>query len=491
MAEDRTIRATRDDYSHSTPAGRDDPLAELARLIGQNEEFERLGQQRMRRADPPLTGANADPYYAEPQAYADPAYPEPQAGGQRYDYDSYPDEARYEPRAQGQAAQTGYEADPYAAPYAAGGYDDPRYQAGQQAAGYDNYEYPEQGYAQAGAGQQDYYAQPGEAGGYAADDAYGSDPRFVADGHMPPHAEEVYQDAPAPKARGGLITVMAVLGLAVVSVGGVFAYRAFSKSTPSNPPIIKAEPGPAKLPASQQSKDDAAANKLIYDRVGEKAGGEKVVPREEQPVDVAKTTPRVVFPGGPTPLPNAQPPISQMAPAPVQAPTPPAAPAPVAAAVPTPSPAPGEPKKVRTETIRASTANDPARPAPRVAARPVPSEGGPMEITPAAVAAAKPQRTPSAPAATPAPVSTASTQGGYMVQVSSQRSEADAQTSFRNTQSKYPGSVSGSAIIKRADLGEKGVYYRAGFGPFGSREEAISACERLKGQGGSCVVQKI
>jgi hypothetical protein len=87
----------------------------------------------------------------------------------------------------------------------------------------------------------------------------------------------------------------------------------------------------------------------------------------------------------------------------------------------------------------------------------------------------------------PAAVST----GGYLVQVASQRNEADAQASFRVLQGKFP-SVLGSRtlLVKRADLGAKGVYYRAMVGPFGSSEEASRVCGSLKSAGGQCVVQR-
>ena len=45
-------------------------------------------------------------------------------------------------------------------------------------------------------------------------------------------------------------------------------------------------------------------------------------------------------------------------------------------------------------------------------------------------------------------------------------------------------------LIKRADLGDKGVYYRAMVGPFASSEEAAQVCGNLKTAGGQCVVQK-
>ena len=81
--------------------------------------------------------------------------------------------------------------------------------------------------------------------------------------------------------------------------------------------------------------------------------------------------------------------------------------------------------------------------------------------------------------------------GGYLVQVSSQRNEADAQASYKALQGKFPTVLgSHSPVIKRADLGEKGVYYRAMVGPFGSPDEASQFCGNLKSAGGQCVVQR-
>jgi cell division protein FtsN len=45
-------------------------------------------------------------------------------------------------------------------------------------------------------------------------------------------------------------------------------------------------------------------------------------------------------------------------------------------------------------------------------------------------------------------------------------------------------------IIRRADLGTKGTYYRALVAPFASAEEAARMCSSLKAAGGSCLVQK-
>jgi len=80
---------------------------------------------------------------------------------------------------------------------------------------------------------------------------------------------------------------------------------------------------------------------------------------------------------------------------------------------------------------------------------------------------------------------------GYVVQVSARRSKADAQASFRSLQAKFPRQLSGrTAIVQRADLGAKGIYYRAVVGPFASAGEADQFCGSLKVAGGECSIQR-
>ena len=126
-----------------------------------------------------------------------------------------------------------------------------------------------------------------------------------------------------------------------------------------------------------------------------------------------------------------------------------------------------------------------------------PAGNAPLSLSPQAA-----QPAPAAPAAaeprtrvaatTPEPAAPSAGAGGsYLVQVSSQRNEADAQASFRALQGKFPAVLGSRApLIKRADLGEKGVYYRAMVGPFGSTDEAAQFCSSLKTAGGQCVVQR-
>jgi hypothetical protein len=257
------------------------------------------------------------------------------------------------------------------------------------------------------------------------------------------------------------------------------------------PPIIRADAGPTKVvPAS--SGDGVAK---VPDRMTP-GGAEKIVPREEAPVDVNAGA-RVVFPPLNT---NASPPsTASVAPGPK-----PAAPAANGTL------AVDEPRKVKIVPVKGDPADVAAAPAPKPAATPRPVPSAPAARAPAPSPAANANASANAPlslspqGAQPAPAdartrvasqnATPAAPGGggnYVVQVSSQRSEADAQASYRALQGKFPSVLGSRApLIKRADLGDKGVYYRAMVGPFASSEEAAQVCGNLKTAGGQCVVQK-
>ena len=341
-------------------------------------------------------------------------------------------------------------------------------------------------------------------------------------------AEDYDDEAPAKPRRSGLVVVLAMAGLVMIGAGGAFAYRAMFGGAilaPTLPPVIKANDAPNKIVPNRSDTQTAASNPSGATTSG---SPDKLVSREEQPVAIqpANAPPRVVSTIPVLPAPGAAPAGPPAAAAP-SLPTVPAAPSapPKAAgpAQPSPTATAGspEPKKVHTVTIRgdqmgnanaAAPAPSPAAPAPAarpkatdapvVRQSPAPKAGGnaPLAIVPvaqgAAPAAEPPPRShvartepPSAPVATaPAPAPSA---GGYTVQVTSQRSEAEAQTEFKTLQAKFPGQLgSRQPIIHRADLGDKGTFYRALVGPFASSEAAAAMCSNLKAAGGSCIVQK-
>jgi hypothetical protein len=318
---------------------------------------------------------------------------------------------------------------------------------------------------------------------------------------------------------------------------------------PTLPPIIKASNGPNRVAPAYADSQASNANDSRPAGAATTGSTESLVSREEQPVTIEppRATPRVVstipiitgqgsgqgLPSGLSAPAQAAPNqaasghIASAADSPWPPPPPMVAAAPPApAAAPMPAPAPpqvsSEPKKIHTVTIRADqSGNADAAPASTAPVAPaaarsqthavvVPRTGpppsgpnAPMSIVPGSQAGAPaPQRTRMAAPPASAPMAVASTGaipaagpsssgGGYAVQVTSQRSEGDAQTAFRSLQAKYPNQLGGRApIIRRADLGEKGTFYRALVGPFASAEEAAGLCSGLKAAGGNCIVQR-
>ena len=81
--------------------------------------------------------------------------------------------------------------------------------------------------------------------------------------------------------------------------------------------------------------------------------------------------------------------------------------------------------------------------------------------------------------------------GAYAVQLTSERSAAEARASFRALRAKFPNQLGGrEPIVRRTDLGAKGIYYRTMVGSFASMEKAAGMCRTLKAAGGNCRVQR-
>lgn len=583
MGDESRFRYRRDDGAaegamrgRSAPAsnGKDDALAELARLIGDEDTYDDYSGSPARAVSSASSRAQAPQAYGQSQAYgrvsdgyADPrqAARAPVRGAQPAQHPAYDDEdddqddwsdapqqaaasapaQRYAPvparaaassaaasaaYASRQTSQPGYggqqdgtvrsgygslarttparpavdpqdyadEDDDYDAP-AQGAYSQQAYAqgrsaaAGRQAQAYDERAYDargQRGHAQAGYDQDGYDADGygrGRSGhhddedeaayAYSAErrdeDAYDDyddtyDPDYAEDGYMPPHGEEVYDQEPRRrKGRMALLLGVSILGLLVAGAAGVFAYQmavgkhSVASSSGGTPPVIKAEATTTKTVTPAPAQPDGQ-QKLIYDRLGATAtaANERVVPREEQPVDVtsavSKTAAATPAPAAPAPVPSA------------------AAPAPATANL-------NEPKKVRTLSVRADSLAAANSPVSAYAANPGPSLPDPASAVAPVAGAAQTTN------ALPTPVAS----GAYSAQVASQRTEADAQGSWRALQQRYPDILGGYKVsVKKVDLGDKGTFYRAQVGPFASRDQANQICQALHAQGGDCIVAK-
>jgi hypothetical protein len=303
--------------------------------------------------------------------------------------------------------------------------------------------------------------------------AYG-DAQAVADELGADAEPERYDETDAyvhdsePRSRK-LWAAVAILAVAVIGTAGAYTYRLMvggEEQQQSPPPVIRADTSPKKIAsATQQNSND----KQIQERFGASGAGERLVSREEQPLAIKDPNARTLVPE-----------------------TPPALSAPVttepsnARPFPTPGGAASEPKKIKTVTIRPE--GDTGSPAPSRAGAPaaaVPAVPVPASPAPATAPQA-PARTQTA-VAIPQPRPTAH---NYVVQISAQRSQADAEASFRIMQAKYPSVLGGRQPIIRRKESSKGVYYGTQVGPFASRGDAIQLCEELKAAGGNCFVQR-
>jgi hypothetical protein len=478
MADDTNFRSYRssDPYGRgaaapapSNPDAASDPLAELARLIGQNDPFADLRRDSLRGEAPAAARQAAPADHARADWHSGHAEPVDAPYGNTHGA----------PQAAPQFGARPHESQQYAEPPQDDGFQ-PAYDPA-------------------------IYGAPPQNG----DEAYYQGPAHL------PQGDESYDDIPEPPRRRGLATAMVLTALVILGVGGAYSYRAmFGGGGMVMPiPVIKADTNPNKVVPAQSGEP----SKLIYDRVGDSGQGEKVVSREEQPVEIkdsSRPAPRVIFP---TPSSSSDKPADSSATI-----------SSTLAALPSVGPASAEPKKIRTVTIRPDQplALDPAAPKPitpparnagaatvasnagltpantrsvapkPLAAAPPPpaADGAPLSISPqgaSAPAPARPLPPPPTRTATAAASATAVEAGAYTVQLSSQRSEPEAQASFRSLQSKFPSLLSDrQPIIRRADLGDKGIYFRAMVGPFTSAEEASGFCGSLKTAGGQCVVQR-
>lgn len=356
-----------------------------------------------------------------------------------------------------------------------------------------------------------------------------------------PHGTAVEEDMPdlePRRSRKGLYAAAALIVVGVVGVGAAMTLRSPTRTADGQPPTIAAATGPTKVePVNPGGAEIPNQNKQIYERPGDaQAGQTKVVSREEQPVDVqqaARSMPtRVVLPGPGSA--TATPPANALSQAPASA-APVATPSEPALTPVPPVPGLGEPRRVRTVSIRpdgtpAPAANGsaglstgsvplatgsapPARPAGLSPATPAPTAAAPATpsrpaTTPVAEApkaqerAAAPATTPSAPLriasaapaaqapAAPATAAIRSGTGDFVVQLGAPGSEAEARATFAALQRKYPGQLGGQApIVRKTELAGGKTVYRLRVGPY-SRDDATTMCTALQSAGGQCFIAK-
>ena len=121
--------------------------------------------------------------------------------------------------------------------------------------------------------------------------------------------------------------------------------------------------------------------------------------------------------------------------------------------------------------------------------------GQPISLTPTGgqtqTAAAQTQTTTQATQQASVPQTTTFPAGSFVVQVAASRSEQDARNTAASITQRYSGQLSGYAPqVERADLGDRGIYYRVGVGPMNSQAAANTLCSQLKSAGLDCFVRR-
>ncbi len=282
---------------------------------------------------------------------------------------------------------------------------------------------------------------------YAAEEEY-------QDSEVPHYAAEEDNEVPRVR-RHSLTLVMAIFGLALVGTACAVGYRnMFGGSvSPTLPPSIKAINERNTIASVSEPQAASGGNAR---EVGPATTGsiDNMVSREEQPATVGppKAAPRASLPRASAPA--------------------------------TPAAGQAVPKQAVPRAAVAASA-------PRLTVAAAPQrlgQSGGADDT----AASNREHLAAVPVAhansgTSAAVTAPVVASSYAVQVTSERSE----TAFRALQAKYPNQLSGhQPIIRRADLGAAGIYYRALVGPFASAEKAAKMCSGLKAAGGDCIIQK-
>ena len=335
------------------------------------------------------------------------------------------------------------------------------------------------------------------------EDEYGQDADREYEGeHEDPDGAES-----GTKRRSTTKVAIAVLGLAVFGSAAAFGYRTVFKAAPSGPtPIIRADNSPTKVAPVGTGVNARPANGPFADR-----SSEQLVRRDEEPVDVASTyrsgavnagvagfPPPEIVPATVGPAPSADPKrvrtvpirVDQSAPsdraASRAAPPPQSQPPLSAPAYQPPVPAPTRQAAVapppQSQPPLSAPAYQPPVPARQAAVSPPPSYSPPS--------AGESRMGGGVATAPEAAASRAVEAGGFVVQLSAQRSEAEAQAAFRTLQTKYAVLSGRDPLIRRKDLGEKGIFFAAQVGPFGVKSDADQLCETLKTAGGACFVQR-
>lgn len=310
---------------------------------------------------------------------------------------------------------------------------------------------------------------------------------------------EVAVPAP-PRRRRGRFLLLLVLALVVVA-GGAWTWMVYGKrlssmiagsSAGGGVPVVRADPTPTKVrPSDPGGMDVPDRDKLVYERLrGD--GAEKRVERLMAPPEAPITPPRAAE-SRPTqrPAPEAMERLPRVpTEAQVRAAVKPAPP-PLTPRASAPEPEDSPPSSVDTAPEAPTPeAVAEAKPEPKAETRaepkPEPKSEPARVAQPAPPASASEQtQKSSASEQAPAPAS------GYLIQIAAVREPERAETEWSRLQRQHGETLRGLKLyVVRADLGDKGVFWRLRAGPFSDEAAAKNRCAELAKRKVGCMVVK-
>lgn len=298
--------------------------------------------------------------------------------------------------------------------------------------------------------------------------------------------------------EGSHLPVVIIIAILVLAAFGGVVWLAYNQGIARG----RGEPKVAVTETSKVSADNSGIK--VYQQpaaAGEEeeakgtASAGQAAPSQEQPSpQAAPAVPPQVAQTSPAPVQQApvqqapaQPQASQAAPVQTPAHTPAASPAIKVSPQTQTSSAGVPPKKVEPTPAKPVTAAAPSVQAPPPPATKPPAQLGLSHPAPAPSVA---KAAATAPVTKPSLDTVAKSKaagGSYLLQIGAYKSEADAMAAWKAYQGKHAALLAGfGPDVQKADLGDKGTWYRLRIASFPDKDGASALCDRLKAQNGSC-----
>jgi cell division protein FtsN len=309
-------------------------------------------------------------------------------------------------------------------------------------------------------------------------------PSFDRGNYEPGEAVRVFDGSEDDEdVEGSRLPLLIVLALLVLAMFGGVVWLAYTQGVArgrTETPVLTAENGPARIaPQNPGGAEQPYKGFKIY---------EQPAPPDDDTAQAPATAPAPAkSPASAADAKAAAPPIP---PPPATKPAIVAPPPPKAVAAMAPPPAKPAPSAAPPAAKPAPIAAPPPA-AAATAASAAPLKIGPATAPPRSLGAPAPAKPVAAAPPADAPPVKAAAAGTYMLQIGAYKSQSEADAAWKVYQAKHAALLSGyGPDVQRADLGDKGTWYRLRVGGFADKDVASALCDRLKADQGSCFLSK-